>query len=89
MILDLDSDSDTDSVLESQSQSQSEDNTLFEEIEAEYKKIIGELDACINGLNGLEPKEIILINGRTLESIVKESIGPEFGSTLIKILGGE
>ena len=69
------------------------DNELWEEIdftelEDAYAKVIENLDACLKGLRKLDKKRDrdLMIGSKSLEQIVWESIGPNFGSNVIKSL---
>lgn len=69
------------------------DNELWEEIdftdlEDAYAKIVESLDACLKGLKRLDKKRDrdIIIGGKSLEQMVRESCGPNFGSNVIKSL---
>ena len=60
------------------------------DIEASFRKVIEGLDACLKGLKKVkkEPRTLV-IGTKTLEEIVRASIGPNFGSHVIKSLKGE
>ena len=59
------------------------------EIEASFKKVIEGLDACLKGLMMKKEPRTLVIGTKTLEEIVRASIGPNFGVTVIKSLKGE
>ena len=61
------------------------------EVEEEYRKILEGLDACLKGLGRLEKKDFrdIIIRGTSLIQIVQNSIGPNFGTNVIKYLKGK
>jgi hypothetical protein len=60
----------------------------FTELEDAYAKVIETLDACLKGLRRLDKKRDrdFMIGSKTLEQVVRESIGPDFGSNVIKSL---
>jgi len=64
------------------------------EVEEEYRKILEGLDACLKKLERLDTNNVrdcrnIIIGKKTLEQIVRDSIGPNFGTNMIKFLKGE
>jgi len=57
------------------------------EVEDAYMKVIKGLNACLKGLQRLKKdKWAIMIGTKTLEEVVRQSIGPTFGVTVIKSL---
>ena len=60
----------------------------FTELEDAYAKIVESLDACLKGLRKLDKKRDrdLMIGSKSLEQIVLDSIGPDFGSNVIKSL---
>jgi len=75
------SSSDTESV------SVSDEEIDLTEIEDAYQTVIEGLNACLKRLQGLKKdSRDLVIGGKTLEQVVRDSIGPTFGSTMIKSL---
>ena len=64
------------------------------ELEEEYRKILEGLDACLKKLERLDIHNDrncrnIIIGKKTLGQIIRDSIGPNFGTNMIKFLNGE
>jgi len=59
------------------------------ELEESFRKVIEGLDACLKVLKGLKKERPIILRGKSLDRVIMESIGPNFGSNVIKFLNGE
>jgi hypothetical protein len=59
------------------------------ELEESFRKVIEGLDACLKVLKGLKKERPIILRGKSLDRLIMESIGPNFGSNVIKFLKGE
>lgn len=60
------------------------------ELEEEYRKMIEGLDACLKMLKELKKgQRTIIIRGKSLDQVIMESMGPNFGSNVLKFLKGE
>ena len=59
------------------------------ELEEAFRKVIEGLDACLKVLKGLKKERPIVLRGKSLDRVIMESIGPNFGSNVIKFLNGE
>ena len=59
------------------------------ELEEEYRKMIEGLDACLKMLKGLKKERPIILRGKSLDRVIMESMGPNFGSNVLKFLKGE
>jgi hypothetical protein len=59
------------------------------EIEESFRKVIEGLDACLKVLKGLKKERPIILRGKSLDRVIMESIGPNFGSNVLKFLKGE
>ena len=72
----------------SSSDTESSDEEIdLTEIEDAYRTIIKGLTVCLKGLQGLKKDHrTLMIGTKTLEQVVRESIGPTFGLTVIKSL---
>jgi len=72
----------------SSSDTESSDEEIdFTELEDAYKTVVEGLNACLKGLQGLKKdNRDIVIRGLSLEQLVRNSIGPDFGGTVIKTL---
>ena len=65
----------------------SDEEIDFTEIEDAFKTVIEGLNTCLKGLQGLKrDNRDIVIRGLSLGQLVRDSIGPAFGVTLIKTL---
>ena len=58
-------------------------------MEEEYRKMIEGLDACLKMLKGLKKERPIILRGKSLDRVIMESMGPNFGSNVLKFLKGE
>ena len=57
------------------------------EVEDAYRAVVEGLNACLKGLQTLKKdSRMIMIGTKTLEEVVRQSIGPTFGVTVIKSL---
>jgi hypothetical protein len=59
------------------------------EIEESFRKMIEGLDACLKVLKGLKKERPIILRGKSLDRVIMESMGPNFGSNVLKFLKGE
>ena len=59
------------------------------ELEESFRKVIEGLDACLKVLKGLKKERPIVLRGKSLDRVIMESIGPNFGSNVLKFLKGE
>jgi hypothetical protein len=59
------------------------------EIEESFRKVIESLDACLKVLKGLKKERPIILRGKSLDRVIMESMGPNFGSNVLKFLKGE
>ena len=65
----------------------SDEEIDFTEIEDAFKTVIEGLNTCLKGLQGLKKdSRDIVIRDKSLIQIVRNSIGPTFGATVIKSL---
>jgi hypothetical protein len=72
----------------SSSDTESSDEEIdLTDIEDAFKTVIEGLNACLKGLHGLKKNNRdIVIRGLSLGQLVRDSIGPAFGATVIKTL---
>ena len=72
----------------SSSDTESSDEEIdFTELEDAYKTVVEGLNACLKGLQELKKdNRDIVIRGLSLEQLIRDSIGPAFGATVIKTL---
>ena len=72
----------------SSSDTESSDEEIdLTEIEDAFQTVIKGLNACLKRLQGFKKdSRDLVIGSKTLEQVVRESIGPTFGSTVIKSL---
>lgn len=59
------------------------------EVEDAYRAVVEGLNACLKGLKGLQKGYRMLVVGKgtkTLEQVVLDSIGPDFGRKVINSL---
>ena len=65
----------------------SDEEIDFTEIEDAFKTVIEGLNTCLKGLQELKKdNRDIVIKGLSLGQLVRDSIGPAFGATVIKTL---
>lgn len=72
----------------SSSDTESSDEEIdLTDIEDAFKTVIEGLTTCLKGLQELKKdNRDIVIRGKSLEQLIRDSIGPAFGATVIKTL---
>ena len=72
----------------SSSDTESSDEEIdFTELEDAFKTVIEGLTTCLKRLQELKKdNRDIVIRGKSLEQLIRDSIGPAFGATVIKTL---